>query len=103
MYRDFTVLDARSIMSVLAAVIPEAKSLSRAGKLRLIQALAEDLAGDESIAVEPDRSYAVWSPESAFSAAEVILRMLSSKSHSQAGLSSNFSSSSETPSSARRA
>jgi hypothetical protein len=63
-------------MSVLAEVIPEAKSLSRVDKLRLIQILAEELAGDEGEGIKAEQSYAVWSPDSAFQAADVMLRAL---------------------------
>jgi hypothetical protein len=68
-------------MTVLAELIPEAKSLCRADKLRLIQLLAEDLAGDES-GVEANRTYAVWSPDRAFDAADVMLRILAEETHS---------------------
>lgn len=67
-------------MSMLAELIPEAKSLSRADKLRLIQLLAEELAENEGI--EADQSYAVWSPDRAFDAADVMLRTLSDETRS---------------------
>lgn len=63
-------------MSVLAELIPEAKSLSRVDKLRLIQLLAEEMAGDEGRDIKSNQSYAVWSPDSAFNAADVMLRAL---------------------------
>jgi len=63
-------------MSVLAELIPEAKSLSRADKLRLIQLLAEELAGDEGSDIKANQPYAVWSPDSAFNAADVMLQAL---------------------------
>jgi hypothetical protein len=71
-------------MSDLAELIPETKSLSRADKLRLIQVLAEDLAGDEAGGGSGEandvpvanRSFEVWSPESAFLAADVMLHAL---------------------------
>ena len=59
-------------MSALAELIPEAKSLSRIDKLRLIQLLAEELATDEGSDIKDGQSYAVWSPDSAFTAAEVL-------------------------------
>lgn len=68
-------------MSVLAQIIPEAMSLSRVDKLRLIQLLAEELAGDEEMGIEAGRSYPVWSPDRAFSAADVMLRTLSGEGH----------------------
>jgi hypothetical protein len=63
-------------MGVLAELIPEAKSLSRIDKVRLIQILAEELAGDEGTDIKASRSYAVWSPDRAFNAADVMLRAL---------------------------
>jgi hypothetical protein len=64
-------------MSALTELIPEAKSLSR-DKLRLIQLLAEELASD----INANQSYAVWSPQSAFVAADVMLQTLASEGHS---------------------
>ncbi len=61
-------------MTVLAEVIPDAKSLSRADKLRLIQVLAEELATDEAADMQADHAYAVWSPDHAFDAADVMLK-----------------------------
>jgi hypothetical protein len=63
-------------MRALAELIPEARSLSRGDKLRLIQLLAAELAGDEGAEMKTDQSYAVWSPDSAFQAADVMLRAL---------------------------
>ena len=63
-------------MTVLAELLPEARSLSRTDKLRLIQVLAQDLAGDEGTGVEAGHDYAVWSPDRAFDAADVMLRAL---------------------------
>ena len=63
-------------MSVLAELIPEAKSLSRMDKLRLFQLLAEELAADEGGGIEANHSYAVWSPDRAFDAADVMLQTL---------------------------
>ena len=69
-------------MSLLAELIPEAKSLSRVDKLRLIQLLAADLAGNEGSGIEADQSYAVWSPDRAFDAADVMLRILANEGRS---------------------
>jgi hypothetical protein len=60
---------------VLADVIPDVRTLSRADKLRLIGLLAEDLARAEGL-IEPGQSYPVWSPESAFAAAEAMMQAL---------------------------
>ncbi len=69
-------------MSELAELISEAKSLSRVDKLRLIQLLAKELAGDEGTDINANQSYAVWSPDAAFSAADVMLKALSNESRS---------------------
>jgi hypothetical protein len=53
----------------LTEVLPEVQSLSRIDKIRLIQFLAQELERDESGLIEPGRSYPIWSPDRAFSAA----------------------------------
>lgn len=60
----------------LSEVFQEAQSLSPGDKLRLIQALAQQLAQDESALIEPGRSYPVWSPDRAFTAAAALLQAL---------------------------
>jgi hypothetical protein len=69
-------------MSALAELIPQAKSLSRVDKLRLIQLLAEELASDEGRAIKANQSCSVWSPDSAFNAADVMLQSLASEARS---------------------
>jgi hypothetical protein len=69
-------------MSVLAELIPETRLLSRVDKLRLIQLLAEDLAGIEGTDIKANQSFPVWSPDSAFSAADVMLRALADEAQS---------------------
>jgi hypothetical protein len=69
-------------MSALAELIPQAKSLSRVDKLRLIQLLAEELATDEGAPIKANQSYPVWSPDSAFDAADVMLQALANKAGS---------------------
>lgn len=64
-------------MTVLANLIPNAKALSSADKLRLIRLLADDLAADGGIAV--GGSYSAWSPDRAFDAADVLLRTLAAE------------------------
>ncbi len=66
-------------MTALAELLPDARSLSRTDKLRLIQLLAEDLAGDDGTGIRPDQAYAVWSPDRAFDAADVMLRALAAE------------------------
>jgi len=60
----------------LLEMFPEVQSLSRLEKIRLIQLLARELERDESDLIEPARSYPVWSPDRAFSAAESLLQAL---------------------------
>ncbi|HEV3144822.1 MAG TPA: hypothetical protein VGZ47_13110 [Gemmataceae bacterium] len=60
----------------LVEVLPEVQSLSRLDKIRLIQVLAQDLERDDGVLIEPGRSYPVWSPDTAFTAAAALLRAL---------------------------
>lgn len=60
----------------LPDVLHEARALSRLDKIRLIQVLALDLERDESDFIEMGRSYPIWSPDRAFSAAAVLLEVL---------------------------
>ena len=60
----------------LATVLPEVQSLSRLDKIRLIQVLAEELERDENGLIEHGRSYPIWSPDRAFTAAAAMLQAL---------------------------
>jgi len=60
----------------LVDVLPEVQSLPRLDKIRLIQFLAQELEQDDGGLIEPGRSYPVWSPDRAFSAAAVLLQAL---------------------------
>ncbi len=60
----------------LVEVLPEVQTLSRLDKIRLIQFLAQELERDEDQLIEPNRSYPIWSPDRAFSAAAVLLQAL---------------------------
>lgn len=60
----------------LTEVLPEVQSLSRLGKIRLIQLLAKSLEQDDAGLIEPGRSYPVWSPDQAFPAAAALLQAL---------------------------
>lgn len=60
----------------LVEVLPEVQSLSRLDKIRLIQILAQELERDDGGMIAPGRSYPVWSPDKAFSAAAVLLQVL---------------------------
>ncbi len=69
-------------MSALTELIPQAKSLSRIDKLQLIQLLAAELAGDEGSDIKASQSYDVWSPDSAFDAADAMLKALANEGKS---------------------
>lgn len=62
----------------LTRVLSGARALPRAEQLRLIQELAAGLLADEGRepSIEPGRDYPVWSPDSAYEAAGVLLREL---------------------------
>ncbi len=60
----------------LTEVLPEVQSLSRLDKIRLIQVLAKDLERNDNDLIEPGRSYPVWSPDRAFTAAAALLQAL---------------------------
>lgn len=60
----------------LTEVLPEVQTLSRLDKIRLIQFLAQELERDEGGLIEPNRSYPIWSPDQAFTAAAALLQAL---------------------------
>ena len=57
-------------------MLPDVQTLSRVEKIRLIQFLAQELERDEGGLIEADRSYPVWSPDRAFTAAAALLQAL---------------------------
>jgi hypothetical protein len=64
-------------MMSLTELLPDINLLSRVEKQRLMQLLAQDLAEHETDAlILANRSYPVWSPHDAFSAAETMLESL---------------------------
>jgi hypothetical protein len=56
----------------LTEVLPDVQLLSRRDKMRLIQLLAQELEQGEEGAIEPGKSYPVWSPDRAFTAAALL-------------------------------
>ena len=60
----------------LVEVLPEVQALSRLDKIRLIQALAQDLEQIHGDMIESGRSYPIWSPDRAFTAAAALLQAL---------------------------
>jgi hypothetical protein len=67
---------SRGMAMSLSEVLPEVQTLSRLDKIRLIQFLARELERDEGSLIEPGRSYPVWSPDRAFTAAAALLQTL---------------------------
>ncbi len=63
----------------LTEVLPEIQMLSRLDKIRLIQFLAQDLERGEGDLIEPGRSYPIWSPDRAFTAAAALLEALAAE------------------------
>jgi hypothetical protein len=57
-------------------VLPDVHALSRLDKIRLIQVLACELERDDDCLIEQGRSYPVWSPDRAFTAAAALLQAL---------------------------
>jgi hypothetical protein len=57
-------------------LIPALRDLDRAGKLRVMQFLVIELAREDGALLAPEGEYAVWSPHSAFDAADSLLGVL---------------------------
>ena len=64
-------------------LLPLVKRLTRPDKLRLMQALLYDLAQDEGVnlsdpaaLLQAEQTYPIWSPTTAYSAADILLRTL---------------------------
>jgi hypothetical protein len=60
----------------LSEMLSEVQSLNRLEKIRLIEFLAQELERDETSLMELGRSYPLWSPDRAFSAAAALLETL---------------------------
>jgi hypothetical protein len=56
----------------LPEILSEVQALSRLDRIRLIQVLAQELEREESELIAPGRSYPVWSPDRAFTAADAL-------------------------------
>ncbi len=67
-------------MLMLEQLIPEAKSLSRDDKLRLVQVLVNDIAEDAALTSKYGANFAVWSPVDAHAAGDVMLDALAKDS-----------------------
>ena len=61
----------------IAELLPTIRTLSRIDKLQLIQLLAADLAqAEEPTPIAAGQTYPLWSPDRAYDAAAVLLRVL---------------------------
>ena len=61
----------------LSELLPILQELPRADKLRIIQLMASELAKeDETILLENQGDYPIWSPHDAFQAADTLLKVL---------------------------
>jgi hypothetical protein len=60
----------------LTELWPQVQSLSRAGKLRVIEVLARELADSETSLIQAGQAYPIWSPDRAFEAAATMMRVL---------------------------
>ncbi len=60
----------------LTEVLPEVQTLSRLEKISLMEFLTQELERDKDNLIEPGRSYPVWSPDQAYSAAATLLEVL---------------------------
>ena len=52
------------------------EALPRTDKVRLLQALARDLSGDDADLIQPNASYPVWTPYNEFAAAATLQHSL---------------------------
>jgi hypothetical protein len=63
----------------LTELLPVVHALSRADKLRLMQVLVADIAGEEGIDLPAaDTAHAIWTPYDAYDAANVLLHVRAS-------------------------
>ena len=61
----------------LSELPPAIRALERADKLRLIQLLADDVAGEDTVELDmADQTVPIWSPHDAFEGAAALLRVL---------------------------
>ena len=57
-------------------LLPTLHELSRADKLRAMQFLVQELAQEEEVVLNPNATYAMWTPYNAFEAADTLLKIL---------------------------
>lgn len=66
-------------MSV-AELLPPLQKLSHADKLRVMQFLLTEIAREDSVRLDPDIEYPIWSPIDAVSAGNILLETLAGES-----------------------
>ncbi len=64
----------------ISALLPLLKKLQWQEKVVLIQILAAELTGQDSIQLAPNHSYPVWTPLDAYEASDVLMRLLNGPS-----------------------
>ena len=69
---------------ISSQLLDELHKLNRVDKLRVIQALVEDLAAEESAYFRPGTTYEIWSPYDAPEAASTLMNLLE-EDHAQNG------------------
>lgn len=57
-------------------VLPEVRTWSHADKVSLMEFLVRELEQEATTVIEPGKVYPVWSPDTAFSAADELLKAL---------------------------
>lgn len=60
----------------VSEILPTLRDLNRADKLRVMQFLVTELAKDEGVLLTSETVYPVWSPHTAFEAADTLLAAL---------------------------
>lgn len=61
----------------LTELLPAIHALPRADKLRLMQVLVAEIAGEEAVALPaPDIAHSIWTPYDAYDAAATLLQTL---------------------------
>jgi hypothetical protein len=64
-------------------LLPTLKVLHRQEKIYLIQYLASELALQEEVSLNPNQSYAVWTPIDAYEASDILTKLLETHSDEQ--------------------
>ena len=78
-----TTTSTGSSVSKATLLLPALSSLDNREKLFLVQYLVAELSREEYGLIVPGRSYPVWSPIGAFSAAETLRKLLEKDNENQ--------------------